>query len=142
VPKIRLEQAEKIIDAALKHGAEIKCAPLSVAVLDDGGHLVAFRRQDNSGILRFEIAVGKAYGALGMGWSSRALAAVAEQRPQFVQSLMAASHGRLVPVAGGVLIRGGDGTLIGAVGISGDTSERDEACAIAGVEATGLLADV
>jgi len=141
VPKIRLEQAETIIDAALKHGAEIKCAPLSVAVLDDGGHLVAFHRQDNSGILRFEIAVGKAYGALGMGLSSRALAAVAEQRPLFVQSLMAASHGRLVPVAGGVLIRGRDGALIGAVGISGDTSERDEACAIAGVEATGLVAD-
>ena len=85
MPKIRLEQAEKIIDGALNHGAEIECAPLSVAVLDDGGHLVAFRRQDNSGILRFEIAAGKAYGALGMGRSSRALAAVAEQRPQFVQ---------------------------------------------------------
>jgi uncharacterized protein GlcG (DUF336 family) len=126
VPKIRLEQAEKIINAALKHGAEIKCAPLSVAVLDDGGHLVAFRRQDNSGILRFEIAVGKAYGTQGMGRSSSALAAVAEQRPQFVQSLMAASHGRLVPVAGGVLIRGGDGTLIAEGAEAVAATERDE----------------
>ena len=141
MPKITLTQADAIIDAALQRGAETDCDPLSVAVLDDGGHLVAFRRQDNSGILRFEVATGKAYGALGMGRSSRALGGVAEQRPNFIQAVVSASGGRMVPVPGGVLVRDGAGSLLGAVGISGDTSDADEDCALAGIAAAGLVAD-
>ena len=139
--KINLEQANAIIGAALKRGAEIPCGPLTVSVLDDGGHLVAFQRQDNSAIMRYEIATGKAWGALGMGRSSGGLAKVGEQRPLFITSLMAASGGRMVPVAGGVLVRDGDGMVMGAVGISGDTSDNDEDAAVAGIKAAGLTPD-
>jgi uncharacterized protein GlcG (DUF336 family) len=137
---LTLEAANSIIKAALARGAELGLSPLTVGVLDAGGHLIAFQRQDNSSILRFEIATGKAYAALGMGRSSRALAAVAAERPAFINSLMAASGGRVVPVPGGVLVKDGDGTTIGAVGISGDTSDNDEDCALAGIKAAGLAA--
>ncbi len=139
--KLTLEQASGIIDAALARGAELESNPLTVAVLDDGGHLIAFKRQDKSSIMRYEIASGKAWGALGMGRSSRGLAQLAEQRPIFVSALAAASAGRLVPVPGGVLVRDADGAVIGAVGISGDTSDNDEDCAIAGIKAVGLTAN-
>ncbi len=140
--KLNLEHANTIIQGALKRGAETDCNPLTVAVLDDGGHLIAFQRQDNSSLMRYEIATGKAWGALGMGRSSRGLAQLAEQRPSFVNSLMAASGGRLVPVPGGVLVRDSGGAVMGAVGISGDTSDKDEDCALAGIKAAGLTADV
>jgi len=110
-------------------------------VLDAGGHLVAFKREDKSGILRFDIAFGKAWGALGMGFGSRTLAGRAPRSQMFFTALAAASEGRFVPVIGGVLIRGAAGDVIGAVGISGDTSENDERCAIAGINAAGLKAD-
>ncbi len=139
--KLTLEQASGIIDAALARGAELGLSPLTVAVLDDGGHLIAFKRQDKSSIMRYEIASGKAWGALGMGRSSRDLAQLAEQRPMFVSALAAASAGRLVPVPGGVLVRDADSAVIGAVGISGDTSDNDEDCAIAGIKAVGLTAN-
>ena len=112
-----------------------------MAVLDDGGHLVAFKREDKSGILRHEIAYGKAWGALGMGFGSRTLFERAEKTPMFFTALTAASGGRVVTNPGGVLVRDGAGDIIGAVGISGDTSDNDEACAIAGIEAAGLKAD-
>jgi uncharacterized protein GlcG (DUF336 family) len=137
---VTLAQAGTIVDAALKKGRETDCAPLTVAVLDAGGHLVAFKREDKSGILRFDIAFGKAWGALGMGFGSRTLAERAANTPQFFTMLAAASGGRIVSNPGGVLIRSG-GDIIGAVGISGDTSDKDEACAIAGIEAAGLKAD-
>jgi uncharacterized protein GlcG (DUF336 family) len=137
---VTLAQASTIVDAALKTGRDTKCAPLTVAVLDAGGHLVAFKREDKSGILRFDIAFGKAWGALGMGFGSRALAERAANTPQFFTMLAAASGGRIVTNPGGVLIRDG-GDVIGAVGISGDTADKDEACAIAGIEAAGLKAD-
>jgi len=137
---VTLAQASTIVDVALKTGRATKCAPLSVAVLDAGGHLVAFKREDRSGILRFDIAFGKAWGALGMGFGSRTLFERAANTPQFFTMLAAASGGRIVTNPGGVLIRDG-GDIIGAVGISGDTSEKDEACAIAGIEAAGLKAD-
>ena len=137
---VTLAQASTIVDVALKTGRDTKCAPLSVAVLDAGGHLVAFKREDKSGILRFDIAFGKAWGALGMGFGSRTLFERAANTPQFFTMLAAASGGRIVTNPGGVLIRDG-GDIIGAVGISGDTSEKDEACAIAGIEAAGLKAD-
>src|SRR5947208_2104314 len=132
---INLAQAATIVDVALRKGRELQCAPLTVAVLDSGGHLVAFKREDKSGLLRFDIAFGKAWGALGMGFGSRALAARAAKMPAFFTALAAVSAGRMIPVPGGVLIRNAAGDIIGAVGISGDTSDRDEMCAIAGIEA-------
>jgi uncharacterized protein GlcG (DUF336 family) len=138
---ITLAQAATIVDTALKKGRETNCAPLTVAVLDPGGYLVAFKREDRSGILRFDIAYGKAWGALGMGFGSRTLAERAAQTPQFFTMLAAASGGRMVCNPGGVLIKDAAGDVIGAVGISGDTSDKDEACAIAGVAAAGLTAD-
>ncbi len=137
---LTLDQANAIVAAALARGAALGLNPLSVAVLDAGGHLVAFQRQDNSSIMRFEIAIGKAWGALGMGRSSRGLAQVAAERPAFVNSLMAASGGRVVPVPGGVLVADAAGATIGAVGITGDTSDNDEDCALTSIKAAGLVA--
>ena len=138
---ITLEQAATVVDAALAHGATIDCQPLTVAVLDPGGHLVSLSRQDGSGIARPQIATGKAWGALGMGFGTREHARRAEAQPMFINALAVAFEGRMLPVAGGVLIRDSSGTLLGAVGISGDTSERDEQCAVEGIHAAGLVAD-
>jgi uncharacterized protein GlcG (DUF336 family) len=137
---VTLAQASTIVDVALAKGREMALHALTVAVLDAGGHLVAFKREDGASLLRYEIACGKAWGALGMGVGSRALAAMAEQRPAFVTAAVAASSGRLVPVPGGVLIQDASGAVIGAAGISGDQSDNDEACAVAGIVAAGLLA--
>ena len=137
---IMLAQASTIVDIALNKGHETNCAPLTVAVLDAGGHLVAFKREDRSGILRFDIAYGKAWGALGMGFGSRELADRAGKNPLFFGVLATVSHGRLMPVPGGVLIKDAAGSVLGAVGISGDTSDKDEVCAVAGIEAAGLKA--
>ena len=139
---VTLAQASTIVDVALKKGRETNCAPLTVAVLDAGGHLVAFKREDRSGILRFDIAYGKAWGALGMGFGSRELAERAAKNPVFIGALTTIAQGRLVPGPGGVLIKDADGTVQGAVGISGDTSDKDEVCAVAGIEAAGLKAAV
>src|SRR6184192_4041001 len=114
---LTLAQAATIVDAALQAGREHKFQPLSVAVLDAGGHLVAFKREDRSGILRFDIAFGKAWGALAMGFGSRTLAGRATRQQMFYTTLAAVSQGRLVPVPGGVLVRDGEGDVIGAVGI-------------------------
>jgi uncharacterized protein GlcG (DUF336 family) len=138
---LTLAQASTIVEVALKTGHDNKMAPLTVAVLDAGGHLVAFKREDKSGILRFDIAFGKAWGALGMGFGSRTLAARVPRSQMFFTALSSASQGRFVPVIGGVLIRDAAGEVIGAVGISGDISENDEKCAIAGITAAGLKAD-
>jgi uncharacterized protein GlcG (DUF336 family) len=138
---LTLAQASTILDVALQKARDSKLAPLTVAVLDAGGHLVAFKREDRSGILRFDIAFGKAWGALGMGFGSRTLAGRAAKTPQFFTMLAAASGGRMVTNPGGVLIRDRDNNIIGACGISGDTSDKDEMCAVAGIEAAGLKAD-
>jgi uncharacterized protein GlcG (DUF336 family) len=137
---LTLKAAAAIVDAALAAGREKSMMPLTVAVLDAGGHLVAFEREDGSGILRPQIAMGKAWGALGMGQSSRTLRDRLAERPNFVSALAAASDGRFVPVPGGVLIREG-GAVVGAVGISGDTSDKDEYCAVTGIRAAGLTPD-
>ena len=131
--------ATTIVDAALAAGREHGFMPLSVAVLDAGGHLVAFKREDGSGILRFDNAFGKAWGALGMGFGSRELFNRTQANPTFMAALSTVSGGRLVPVPGGVLILSG-GAVIGAVGISGDNSDNDEICALAGIAAVGLEA--
>ena len=136
-----LTVANTIVEAALKRARELNTAPLAVAVLDETGQLKAYQREDQTSLLRTDIAVGKAWGALGLGRSSRVLGRVAEERPAFIQALSVMAGGKLVPVPGGVLIRAGDNTIIGAVGISGDTSDIDETCAVAGIEAAGLRAD-
>src|SRR5260221_1888540 len=121
---LSLESASRIVEAALERPAADGLNPLTVAVLDAGGHLVAFKRQDRSGILRPDIAQGKAWGALGMGVGSRDLAQRAEKAPAFFVALASVSQGRLVPVPGGVLIRNANDEVIGAVGISGDLSDK------------------
>ena len=142
---LTLKQATTIVEVALRTGRETSCAPLAVAVLDAGGHLKAFAREDGAGIIRPQIAVGKAWGALGMGLGSRALARrVAEGPPQqqaFFTAPNAMSDGRVVPAPGGVLIRDAAGAVLGAVGISGDVSDKDEACALAGIAAAALVGD-
>ncbi len=135
---LTLKQAQTIVEAALQKGREKNMRPLSVAVLDARGCLLAYAMEDG-GLLREVVAKGKAYGALGMGRSSRALEQFAKDRPHFMNALIEASGGRLVPVPGGVLIKEG-GAIVGAVGISGDTSDNDETAAVAGIEAAGLVA--
>ena len=139
--KLTLEQANTIIDVAMKKGVDAKMRPLSAAVLDAGGNLVAFKKADNSSVMRFEIAFGKAYGTIGMGMASRNLETMAQQRPHFANALAATSGGKFIPVAGGVLIKSKDGEVIGAVGVTGDTSDNDELAAKAGIEAAGLTTD-
>lgn len=138
---LALDAARRIVAVALETGRREGMQPLTVAVLDAGGHLVALEREDGSGILRPQIAIGKAWAALGMGASSRATGARLAERPVFLGALAAASEGRFIPVPGGVLVRDGEGHAIGAVGISGDASAQDEFCAIAGIEAAGLTPD-
>src|SRR6185436_18940679 len=136
-----LAVAEKIADGALKAGADAGLLPLTVAVLDVGGHLVVLKRQDGSGNLRADIAIGKAAGALGMGISSRTIRDRLKDRPAFQGAIAAASDGRFIPVPGGVLVMNDKGDVVGAVGISGDASDKDEYAAIAGVRAAGLQSD-
>jgi uncharacterized protein GlcG (DUF336 family) len=138
---VTLAQASSIVDVALKKARELKQMPQTLVVLDTGGHVVCAKREDGSGIIRFEVAVGKAYGALGMGWGSRTMMERAAQNPNFLTAIAAASGGRLVPNPGGVLIRDAGNQIVGAIGISGDTADNDEIIAVAGIEAAGLKAD-
>ena len=135
--KLTLENASIIVDKALAKAREAKFRPMCVAVLDGGGHLKAMKREDGASILRPQIAIGKAWGAVGMGESSRALTERLKERPSFLGSLSIMSQGKVVPVAGGVLIMDGE-EIIGAVGVSGGTADEDEACAIEGIKAAGL----
>ena len=138
---LKLDNAETIIDAALREGRKRGLAPLAVAVLDPGGHLIAYKREDGAGIVRFDIAFGKAWGSLGMGFSSRELSRRAGNLPTFFTMLAATSGGRLVASPGGVLVIGQHSEVLGAVGISGDLGDTDEACAIAGIVAAGFQPD-
>src|SRR5437879_13407182 len=135
-----LETARKILDAALAKGVETKLKPLVITILDARGCVKATAAQDGTSLMRAEIAHGKAYGALAMGMGSRALFQRAQEQAYFVSAVNSLAQGRLVPVPGGVLIQDG-GTLLGAVGVSGDTSDNDETCAIAGIEPVGLKAN-
>ncbi|WP_293454777.1 heme-binding protein [Phenylobacterium sp.] len=135
-----LEQANQIIGAAILKGGELGLRPLSVAVLDAGGHLLAFQRQDGASTLRPQLAIGKASGALGLGISSRGIAEMAAERPGFVGSLGAIAPHGMVPAAGGLIIVDGEQRPIGAVGVTGDSSDNDEACAAAAISAVGLMA--
>jgi uncharacterized protein GlcG (DUF336 family) len=137
-----LETARRIIAGARAHGGGAGLKPLTVVVLDVGGHVVAVEREDGSSTKRFEIGFGKAHGALALGMGSRSIMGRAEQQPYFIAAVTSAVGGSLVPVPGGVLVRDSDGTLRGAVGVTGDTSDNDEAAAVAGIEAAGLTAQV
>ena len=137
---ITLDQANRIISAAFAKAGELQLKPLTVAVLDPGGHMIAFQRQDGSSTLRPAIAAGKAAGALGLGVSSRKIADMAAERPSFVAALGAIAPQGVVPAAGGVIVTDGEGRPLGAVGVTGDTSDNDEACALAGIAAAGLTA--
>lgn len=137
---LTLEHAQTIVATALAKGRELGLKPLTVAVLDAGGHLKALAREDGASNLRPAIAQGKANGALAMGLGSRALFKRAQEQPFFIQAMNSLAGGSLVPVPGGVLIRNDDG-IVGAVGITGDTSDNDETCAVAGIDAAGFTAD-
>jgi uncharacterized protein GlcG (DUF336 family) len=135
--KLTLEQASIICDKALEKSREMKIRPLCVAVLDEGGNLKALKRDDGASILRPMIATGKAWGAVGMGESSRSLGNRLKERPAFLGALSDMSAGKVVPVPGGVLIIDGD-EILGAAGASGGTADEDEACVVAGIQAAGL----
>ncbi len=138
--RISLDQAQAIVAGALKEGRALGLKPISVVVLDAGGHMIAFAREDNSSNLRPQIATAKASGALALGVSSRAIAEMAIERPTFVNAAAGLNPAGVVPAAGGVLVRDGDGAVIGAVGVTGDTSDNDELAALAGISAAGLSA--
>ncbi|MEM8650082.1 MAG: heme-binding protein [Pseudomonadota bacterium] len=139
--KLSLTRANRIISQAFAHAAKEGYKPLGCIVLDAGGNVKAFQLQDGASIGRFAIAGGKARGALATGTGSRWLEAQAAGRPHFVTGVTSAIDGGVIPVAGGVIARDKGGNIIAAVGISGDMSDADEACAIAGIEAVNLIAD-
>ncbi len=141
MPDLKLKAAQKIVATALKEARERDLKPLAVAVYDARGALKAFGAEDGTSLKRAEIAMGKATGALALGVSSRAIGKMAAERPHFVAAASHVVGGMLIPVPGGVLIRDAKGALVGAVGISGDTSDNDEIAAVAGIEAAGLSAE-
>jgi uncharacterized protein GlcG (DUF336 family) len=138
--RLTLSQANALIEAAFAKGAELGLKPLTVAVLDPGGYLIAAQRQDTASNVRVALAQGKAAGALALGVSSRAIGKIAEERPHFIASVRELGAGGMVPVAGGVIACDEAGTVLGAIGVTGDTSDNDEACALAAIEAVGLRA--
>lgn len=137
MPRISLDQANQIITAALAKGRELGLKPLCVAVLDGGGHLIAMQREDGASTLRPQIAIGKAAGALGLGISSRKIGDMAAERPTFVATLASLAPQGLIPAAGGLIVAGPT-TPMGAIGVTGDTSDNDELCALAGLAAAAL----
>lgn len=138
---LTLDIATTISNRALAAGREISAAPLTVAVLDAGGHLISLVREDGASMLRPQIAIGKAWGAIALGKASRLIANDAQQRPAFIGAVNTLAQGNLIPAPGGVLIRNAENAVIGAIGITGDTSDIDEQCAVKGVLAVGLVAD-
>ncbi|MGR3512621.1 MAG: GlcG/HbpS family heme-binding protein [Paracoccaceae bacterium] len=139
MPEISLTKARSIIRATLKKGREMELKPLSVVVLDTGGHVKAFEREDGASPGRFEIARGKAYGVIMTGMTGSAMMQRAEDQAYFVNALNGAFGGQVVPVPGGVLVMDSRERIIGAVGVTGDTSDNDAEAALAGIEAAGLI---
>jgi uncharacterized protein GlcG (DUF336 family) len=138
---VTLRKARTIVRKALEKGKEMELKPLSVAVLDAGGHLIAFERSDGASPGRFGIAHGKAYGAVMLGMAGKAQMARAEQQAYFMAAVNGVYGGKVVPVPGGVLLRDKKGAVIGAVGVTGDTSDNDAEAAMAGIEAAGLIGE-
>jgi uncharacterized protein GlcG (DUF336 family) len=141
VTTVSLAQAERIIDAAIERGAALNCRPLSVIVVEPGCKVKAFKKEDGSSMIRFEMAYGKAYAALSLGRSSKLVRERAQEKPIFMRYLIAASGEQIFPEGGGMLIRDNNGEVIGAVGVTGDTEDRDEELAIHGIHAAGLKTD-
>jgi uncharacterized protein GlcG (DUF336 family) len=141
MPALTLQQANVIIGKAFEKAREMKIKPLAVVVLDEGGNIVSAQREDGASMFRMDVAKGKAWGAVAMGASSRALGKRARDNPNFFLSLAATSQGRFLPQTGAALIRTKDGAVIGAAGASGGTGEEDEACCVHGIEQAGLVAD-
>src|SRR6266849_1477349 len=138
---IKLEQSNRIIEAIFSRGRELGCRPLSVVIVEPGAKVKAFQKEDGSAMMRFEMAYGKAYAALALGRSSSLVRMRTEERPLFMQYLIRASADQIFPEGGGMLIRDNDGDVIGAVGVTGDTQERDEELAAHGIRAAGLKTD-
>ena len=138
---ITLSQANRIIEAIFARGRELQCRPMSVIVVEPGAKVKAFQKEDDSAMMRFEMAYGKAYAALALGRSSSLVRMRTEERPLFMQYLIRASDDQIFPEGGGMLIRGEKGELLGAVGVTGDTEERDEELAAYGIHAAGLKTD-
>ena len=138
---LTLAQANRIIEAILVRGAELECRPLSVIVAEPGCKVKAFQKEDGSSMVRFEMAFGKAYAALALGRSSRLVRIRAEERPIFMRYLMRATGEQIFPEGGGMQIRNAQGEVIGAVGVTGDTEDRDEELAAHGIRAAGLKTD-
>jgi uncharacterized protein GlcG (DUF336 family) len=139
--QLGLKQANTIIEKALAKAREMKIKPLGVVVLDEAGNIVSAQREDGASMFRLDVARGKAWAAVAMGASSKALAKRAKDNPNFFVTLAATAGGRFLPQTGAALIRNKDGAIIGAAGASGGTGEEDEACCVAGIEAAGLTAD-
>jgi uncharacterized protein GlcG (DUF336 family) len=138
---ITLEMANRIIEAVLRRAAEIDCRPISVIVVEPGCKVKAFQKEDGSSMVRFEMAFGKAYAALALGRSSRLVRERAVERPMFMRYLMSATDEQIFPEGGGLQIRSLEGEVIGAVGVTGETEDRDEALALHGIHAAGLKTD-
>lgn len=139
---LKLEQANRIIAAAFEKAREMNVRPLGVVVVDYAGNTISAQRQDGASMFRLDVALGKAWAAVAMGVSSRALAKRAKDNPNFFVTLAATAKGRFLPQTGAALIRDSDGTILGAAGASGGTGEEDEACCAYGIEKAGLKADV
>ncbi|HEY0686101.1 MAG TPA: heme-binding protein [Steroidobacter sp.] len=137
---LNLATANRIIEGAFEHAEKLQLKPLTVAVLDAGGHVIALQRQDGSSIARAQIAIGKAAGALALGVSSRKIAEMAVERPTFINALAPLAPAGIIPAAGGVVVVGAEGRTAGAVGVTGDLSDNDESCALAGLAAVRLAA--
>jgi len=139
--KLTLKQANTIIEQATTKAHEMKIKPLTVVVLDDSGNIVAVQRDDNASMFRFDVALGKAWGAVAMSCSSRALGKRAKDNPNFFLTLAATAKGKFLPQTGAVVIKNAQGEILGAAGASGGTGDEDEACCAYGVEKAGLTAD-
>ncbi|NDW44766.1 heme-binding protein [Ruegeria sp. PrR005] len=139
---VSLRRARVIIRKALEKGREMQLKPLSVVVLDAGGHVIAFEREDGAAPGRFGIAQGKAYGAVMLGMAGTAQMARAEAQAYFMAAVNGVYGGKVIPVPGGVLVRDKKGAVIGAVGVTGDTSDNDAIAAMAGIEAAGLAGEI
>ena len=141
MPQLTLKQANTIIEKGFAKAREMKIKPLGIVVLDDSGHIISAQREDGASMFRLDVAQGKAWAAVAMGASSKALAKRAKDNPNFFVTLAATASGKFLPQTGAALIKNGKGEIIGAAGGSGGTGEEDEACCVAGIEAAGLTAD-
>jgi uncharacterized protein GlcG (DUF336 family) len=140
--RLTLKQANTIVEKAFEKAREMKIKPLAVVVVDDSGNIVSAQRQDGASMFRVDVGLGKAWGAVAMSCSSRTLAKRAKDNPNFLLTLAATSKGKFLPQPGAVLIRDGNGEIVGAAGASGGTGEEDEACCAHGVEQAGLKAEI